>query len=187
MTTLRVRFDIFQPLISLTIDTKYDSNWELPLVRDITFSFVVWILCVLSSFINCVLFCSYFCVWWARSCIFVFSWAVLSFKWWIAIFGFYLLYYPWRFFFFFIGSLLALKIPDFVGISSCQIYFSICITSFFLLLQQFSLVGVSNSVVSFSCCVSYSLLCCNIESISLYLVVISSFRNLFSASRSFIL
>ena len=40
-TTLRVRFDIFQLLMSLTIDTKYDSNWELPLVWDITFSFVV--------------------------------------------------------------------------------------------------------------------------------------------------
>ena len=82
---------------------------------------------------------------------------------------------------------MALKIPDFVGISSCRIYFSICITSFFLILQLFSLVGVSNSVVSLSCRVSYSLLCCNIESISLYLVVISSFRNLFSVSRSFIL
>ena len=42
--------------------TKYDGNWERPLVRCITFSFIVWILCVLSSCINYVLFRSYFCV-----------------------------------------------------------------------------------------------------------------------------
>ena len=62
--------------------------------------------------------------------------------------------------FFFIGSLLALQIPDFVGILSCRILLSICITSFFLLLQLFLLVAVSNSAVSLSCCVSNKLLCC---------------------------
>ena len=62
--------------------------------------------------------------------------------------------------FFFIGSLLALQIPDFVGILSCRILLSICIISFFLLLQLFLLVAVSNSAVSLSCCVSNKLLCC---------------------------
>ena len=73
-----------------------------------------------------------------------------------------------------------------MGISSCRILFSICITSFFPLLQLFSLVGVSNSPVSRSCCVSNRLLCCNKESISFCLVAISSFRILFYVSRSFI-
>ena len=78
--------------------------------------------------------------------------------------------------FFFIESLLALEIPDFAGISSCRILFSICITSFFLLLQLFLLVGVSNSAVSLCCCFSNRLLCCNEESISFCLVPISPFR-----------
>ena len=82
---------------------------------------------------------------------------------------------------------MALEIPDFVGISSCRVLFSDCITSFFLLLQLFFLVGVSNSAVSLSCCVSNRLLCCNEESISFCLVAISSFRILFSVSKSFIL
>ena len=62
--------------------------------------------------------------------------------------------------FFFIGSLLALQIPDFVGILSCWILLFICITSFFLLLQLFWLVVVSNTAVSLSCCVNNELLCC---------------------------
>ena len=67
----------------------------------------------------------------------------------------------------------AWDIRGFAGISSCRTLFSVCITSLFLALELFSLVGVSTSVVSLSCCV-----------ISFCLAAVSSFRILFSASRS---
>ena len=69
--------------------------------------------------------------------------------------------------------MLAWDICGFAGISSCRTLFSVCITSLFLALELFSLVGVSTSVVSLSCWV-----------ISFCLVAVRSFRILFSASRS---
>ena len=98
--------------------------------------------CIGNKWVNCVLFCTYFFVYWVSSSISVVSWVFLSFKWRMTIFGFYWLYY-FRWIFFFKGDILALDIPGFASISSCWILFSFSITSFFLPLQLFSLVGVT--------------------------------------------
>ena len=186
MTTSWVQLDIFQPSMPLTIESPSMTVTGSLLLSGVllsvlSFKFCMFWVAVLIAFCFAVAF--------------VFSKSVLAFSFSVGLSS--ISNGEWRFFvsigcvsldrFFYIGSLLALEIPDFAGISSCRILFFICITSFFLLLQLFSLVGASNSVVSFSCYVSKRLLCCNKESISFCLVPISTFKILFSVPRSFIL
>ena len=58
---------------------------------------------------------------------------------------------------------------------------------YYIFLSAFTTIFVGWIFAGLSCCVSNRLLCCNEESISFCLVAISSFRILFSVSKSFIL
>ena len=127
-TTFQVQFDIFQPLMSLTIESTSMAVTGSILLSGVSlsvlpFEFWVFLVAVLIAYCFAVTF--------------VFGESVSYFHYQLGSpqflmvnsdFCFLLIYYSWLVFF--KGSLLALEIPDFVGISSCRILFSICINNF---------------------------------------------------------